>query len=147
MLKMHNYWELAEVAGADIHTGLQASSRAHCLPGIRVCKQYRLLDNYFLLLSVFGSLIRIRIRIHRTHMCFGPPGSGSGSISQRYGSGSGSASFYHSAKIVRKILMSTVLWLLFDFLPLNNYVNIPSKSNRQKNFLFISFLLIRILIL
>jgi hypothetical protein len=26
---------------------------------------------------------------------FGPPGSGSGSISQRYGSGSGSGSFYH----------------------------------------------------
>jgi hypothetical protein len=26
---------------------------------------------------------------------FGPPGSGSGSIGQRYGSGSGSGSFYH----------------------------------------------------
>ncbi len=31
---------------------------------------------------------------------FGPPGSGSGSISQRYGSGSGS--FHHPAKILRK---------------------------------------------
>ncbi len=44
---------------------------------------------------------------------FGPPGSGSwsgpGSISQRYGSGS----FYHQAKIVRKTLIPTVLWL-FD---------------------------------
>ncbi len=29
-------------------------------------------------------------------VCFGPPGSGSGSISQRYGSGTGS--FYHQAK-------------------------------------------------
>jgi hypothetical protein len=33
------------------------------------------------------------------------PGSGSGSISQRYGSGS----FYHQAKIVRKTLIPTAL--------------------------------------
>ncbi len=75
---------------------------------------------------------------------FGPPGSGAGSISQKYGcgsgcgsgfgSGSGSGSFYHSSKIVRKTLISTVLWLLFDFLPLKNDVNEPSKSNMQKNF-------------
>jgi hypothetical protein len=39
---------------------------------------------------------------------FGPPESGSGSISQRYGSGSGSISQrYQSAKIVRKTLIST----------------------------------------
>jgi hypothetical protein len=38
---------------------------------------------------------------------FGPPGSGSGSTSQRYGSGSGS--FYHLAKIVRKTLIPTIL--------------------------------------
>ncbi len=36
---------------------------------------------------------------------FGPPGSGSGSISQRYGFGS----FYHHAKIVRKALNPTIL--------------------------------------
>jgi hypothetical protein len=36
---------------------------------------------------------------------FGPPGSGSGSISQRYGS----AFFYHQAKIVRKTMIPTVL--------------------------------------
>ncbi len=48
------------------------------------------------------------------HMFFGPPGSGSVSISQRYGSGSGS--FYQHAKIVRKTLIPTALWLLFDFL-------------------------------
>ncbi len=36
---------------------------------------------------------------------FGPPGSGSRSISKRYGSGS----FYHHAKIVRKTLISTIL--------------------------------------
>ncbi len=46
---------------------------------------------------------------------FGPPGSASGSISQRYRSGSGS--FYRKAKIVRKTLISTVLWLLYDFYP------------------------------
>jgi hypothetical protein len=38
---------------------------------------------------------------------FGPPVSGSGSTSQRYGSGSGS--FYHHAKIVRKTLIPTIL--------------------------------------
>ncbi len=39
---------------------------------------------------------------------FQPPGSGS--TSQRYGSGSGS--FYHQAKLVKKTLIPTVLWLL-----------------------------------
>jgi hypothetical protein len=38
---------------------------------------------------------------------FGPSGSASGSISQRYGSESGS--FYHQAKLVRKTLIPTVL--------------------------------------
>ncbi len=38
---------------------------------------------------------------------FGPPGSGSGSSSQRYGSGS----FYYQAKIVRK----TLILLFCDF--------------------------------
>jgi len=36
---------------------------------------------------------------------FGPPGSGSGFTSQRYGSGS----FYHQAKKIRKTLIPTVL--------------------------------------
>ncbi len=43
---------------------------------------------------------------------FGPPGSGSTSQTQRYGSGSGS--FYHHAKIVRKTLIPTIcdsFWL------------------------------------
>jgi hypothetical protein len=40
---------------------------------------------------------------------FRPPGSGSGFISQRYGSGSGS--FYHQSKIVRK----TLILLFCDF--------------------------------
>ncbi len=64
---------------------------------------------------------------------FGPPGSGYGSISQRHGSGS----FYLQAKIVRKALIPTVLRLLFDFLSLKNYVNVPSKSTviSSKSFL------------
>ncbi len=41
--------------------------------------------------------------------CFGP----SGSTSQRYWSGSGS--FYHHAKIVRKTLIPTILWLFLSF--------------------------------
>ncbi len=49
---------------------------------------------------------------------FGPPGSGSGSTSHRYGSGS----FYHHAKIVRKTLIPSS----------KNDVNVPSKSNKQK---------------
>ncbi len=65
----------------------------------------------------------------------GPPGSGSGSASQRYGSGF----FYHQAKIVRQILIPTLLWLLFDFLSLKNDVNVPSKSNKQKNFFKLVF--------
>jgi hypothetical protein len=44
-------------------------------------------------------------------VCFGPPGSGS--FSQRHGSESGS--FYYQPKIVRKTLIPTVLWILYDF--------------------------------
>ncbi len=57
---------------------------------------------------------------------FGPPGSGSGSISKRYGSGSGS--FYNQAKTVRKTLIPTSCLLLYDFLSLKNDVNVASKS-------------------
>ncbi len=55
---------------------------------------------------------------------FGPPGSGS--VSQRNESGTGA--FYHQAKIVRKTLVPTVLWFLYDFISLKNDVNVPSKS-------------------
>ncbi len=76
----------------------------------------------------------LRIRIRRIHMCFGPPGFGS--VSQKYGSGS----FYHQAKIVRKTLIPTVLWLLLD-LSLKNGVNVPSKSKKinRKIFLKLNF--------
>ena len=54
---------------------------------------------------------------------FGPPGSGS--TSQRYGSGS-------SCKNSKKNLDSYYFVTLFDFLSLKNYINLPSKSNKQK---------------
>ncbi len=53
------------------------------------------------------------------------------SIRQGYGSESGS--FCHQPKIVWKILIPIALWLLFDFISLNNDVNVPSKSNKRKN--------------
>jgi hypothetical protein len=59
---------------------------------------------------------------------FGPPGSGFGSVRQRYGSGS----FYHQAKIVRKTLIPTVLWLLYDFLSLK-WCKCTFKKYKQKN--------------
>ncbi len=67
---------------------------------------------------------------------FGPPGSGS--VSPRYGSGN----FYHHAKMVRKTLIPTVLWLLYDLLSLKNDVNVPSKSkekNLEKNGFWLAF--------
>jgi hypothetical protein len=63
-----------------------------------------------------------------------------------YGSGSGSGigSFNQQAKTVRKTLILTVLCLLVDFLSLKNYVNVPSKSKKQKffykNFFFVGIL-------
>jgi hypothetical protein len=60
---------------------------------------------------------------------FGPLGSRSGFISQRYGSGSGS--FCHQAKIVKKL---DSYCFVTSFLPfsLKNDVNVPSKSNKQQ---------------
>ncbi len=66
---------------------------------------------------------------------FGPPVSGS--ISQRYGSGfgSGSGSFYlSSCKNSKKTLESYYYVTFFDFLSLKNDINVPLKSNKQKNF-------------
>ncbi len=44
-----------------------------------------------------------------------------------------SGSFYYQAILVRETLIPSVLWLLFDFLSLNNYVNVTSKGKKQKN--------------
>ncbi len=59
---------------------------------------------------------------HPDPYVFGPAVSAFGSVSQKYRSESGS--FHHQAKIVRKTLISTVLWLLFDFLSLKIMKNV-----------------------
>jgi hypothetical protein len=64
---------------------------------------------------------------------FGP--AESGSICQMYGSGSGSDSFLSSSKKRKKNLDS----YYFGLLSLKNDVNVPSKSNKQKNFFLTSF--------
>jgi len=62
-----------------------------------------------------------------------------GSVSQMYGSGS----FHHQAKIRRKPLISTVLWLIYDFLFVKNDVNKPKNSefttlfNSQNTYQFV----------
>ncbi len=40
-----------------------------------------------------------------------------------------------TSKNWRKTLISTVLWILYDFLSLKNDVNVPSKRNKHKNLL------------
>ncbi len=81
-----------------------------------------------------GFIIQTIVAVPDPHV-FRPSGSRSGFINTRYGSGSGSrtGSFHHQAK-VRKTLIPTVLRILFDFLSSKNDVNVPSKSNKQKNF-------------
>jgi hypothetical protein len=54
------------------------------------------------------------------------------------GYGSGSGSFYHQAKKIRKTLIPSAL-SLFDSLLLKNDVNVPSKSDKQKNFFKLVF--------
>ncbi len=45
----------------------------------------------------------------------------------------GSGSLNHQA-ILRKTVISTVLWLLYDFLSLKTDINVPSNSKKQENF-------------
>ncbi len=81
--------------------------------------------------------IRIRMRyvlsmpgVHQKQCC------GSGSVC------SGASRFLPSrANKVRKNLISTILWLLFDFLSMQTHVNVPSKSNKLKCWKIIYFLL------
>ncbi len=49
-----------------------------------------------------------------------------------YLAGSRPGFFYHQAKIVRKTLIPTVLWLHYDFLSSQNDVDLPSKSNKAE---------------
>ncbi len=66
---------------------------------------------------------------------FWPPGSGS--ISQRYGSGS----FHHHAKIVRKTLITSVLWPFLTFYLWKIMSRYHQKVISRKILLKISFLL------
>jgi hypothetical protein len=70
---------------------------------------------------------------------FGPPGTGSGSISQMFGSGSGSISQMYESGSGFFNMIPTVLGLLLDLLSLKNDVNVRSKSNMQKNFFKLLF--------
>jgi len=76
--------------------------------------------------------IGIRIWIRRIHLFLGLPDPHPDPISQRYVSGA-----FYQAKIVRKTLIPTVLWLLYDFLSLKNDVKVPSKSNEQRTFCWV----------
>ncbi len=49
------------------------------------------------------------------------------------GTDHGSGSFHHQPKIVIKTFISTVFWLLCDFVSLKNYVNVHSKSKKLEN--------------
>ncbi len=75
---------------------------------------------------------------------FGPPGSGIVIILYGSGSGLGSGSFHQLAKKVRKTLISTIFWVLFDILSMKTDINVPSKINKQKifekNLYFVGFL-------
>jgi hypothetical protein len=46
-----------------------------------------------------------------------------------------------ASKNSKKNLDSYCFVIFLDFLSLKNYFNVPSKSNKQKNFFLISFLL------
>ncbi len=50
----------------------------------------------------------------------------------------GPGSFHHQANMMNETLISTLLWLIFGFLSLKNYVIVvPSKRNKQKSFFLI----------
>ncbi len=58
-------------------------------------------------------------------------------------SGCGSVCFWASwifpstRKNCRKTLISSVFWLLYDLLSLKNHVNVPSKRNKHKRYIFL----------
>jgi hypothetical protein len=86
-------------------------------------------------LSMYESLYGTHLKPVLDPCVFGPPGSASGSVSHKYGSGSGSGSFHHQAKIVRKTLVSTVLWLLYDFYHAVFRIRILIRIRRIRMFL------------
>jgi hypothetical protein len=78
-------------------------------------------------------LLVLRIRIRRIRMFLGLLNPDPYPLARGIDPGYGS--FSHQAKIVRKTLIPTVCDFFFD-LSLNNDVNVPSKSNEEKNFFF-----------
>ncbi len=71
----------------------------------------------------------------------------SGSVIILYASGSGSF-LYQQAKTVRKTLISTIFWLVFDYLSMTVDVNVPSKctviskkKTLKKKLIFLGILL------
>ncbi len=93
-----------------------SSSLVDCrLDGIGQCVGCALLHNhnqniFYLYYLIFSSIFSsVADPDPPDPHVFGPPGSGSGSISQRYGSGFGSGSSYHQAKIIRKTFIPTDL--------------------------------------
>ncbi len=80
----------------------------------------------------FWAVFQIRIRIHPIHMFLGLPDPDP--LIRSMDPDPDPSIILLSSKIVRKTLISTVLWLFLDFLSLKNDVNVPSKSNKQKTF-------------
>ncbi len=82
-------------------------------------------------------MFRIRIRIHRIHKFLGLAAPDPDLLVRGMDPVPDPAPDPNqdpsTSKIVRKTLIPTVLRLLFDFLSLKNYVNVPSISNKQKN--------------
>ncbi len=90
-------------------------------------KWHYIFSEILLLCCTGNTLFALKISVADPYVFRHP---GSGSDSQRYGSGYGS--FYHQVKIVRKTFIPTVLWLLYDFLSLKNYVDAHYKEISRK---------------
>jgi hypothetical protein len=101
-------YHYSKAGSLKMNTALEYSTRV-VQEGVRRCKKSTFND-LVLLTSLRIPLMNpppvlgIRIRTVRS-VCFWPPGSGF--LSHKYGSGS----FHDQAKIIRKTLISSVLWL------------------------------------
>ncbi len=87
----------------------------------------------YLILYPYKPVLRIRMFLGLLDPdpdVFGPPGSGSGYISTKYGSGSGS--FNNQEKLVWKTLIPTVLWLFLWHFIFEKSCKCSFKSNKQK---------------
>ncbi len=98
-------------------------------------------SNYLALSSSFQQISRSNARSCISASVVDPDptvlgASGSGSfiilLESGFGSRPESRSFHQQAKQVRKTLISTILWLIFDLLSIKTDVKGPSKSDKQK---------------